>query len=1397
MRLVGWSGGGGTSRMGRGLAVVGLVAAMLASLPTGATAAPSVSAVPSSGPVGTIVDVTGSGFTAGFGPCRIEFEMTPGEPGSRVVVVSENFCAVSPNGTITEEFPVPSGAKEGSSSTRIWVCSYCNGGEFAEIATAAFDVTTASPSPTPSTPSPSPSSPSPSPTSPSPTSPSPSPSPTTTSPSPSPTTSPSPSPTTSPSPTISPTTPTIDVTPSPIETVEPPSLLTDLPLVPRPTSLGTSVLSGLTVADLEPLVRPDVLRFLFPPDRCARPTGATVITFDDLSWNDGVDDQYSDQGVRFVGQPAGILRIRDAAVGSVSAPNVLANINTTRLGDRFELETARGDIAAFFEELQTDVGVFVGLVGEAPYEVTATLEARDVAGTTIATDSTTFGPGDVPVRSCLRAQQAAGTEAAIASIHVVYDPPLPEAIDDLFFASSLPQPDVRELGAVRWTRPLDGSRLTADAPVFAGEVFGTVPVERVEVIWECDNPPREPDESYWSSLSWGRVSTELLPDPANPLRTFWVATPSYISSSGCGSEVELRLKATATFEGWWTARSDISVTYVSPSMVERADPVAIAAVEPTQGVRIAPIPIGPDRTSFADPMRHVADRPTVLRVYPSLVDGLRGNTRSERLYARAIAFRDGRFLPGTETLPENGPVRIRSEATTVVDQRRGVQHTWNFRLPRSWTQPGVTRVVITAYPEGVEPGAYEACRCGDPPHTLALELTFEAGGTIDMHMFAVEHTFEATDGTTVTNPRPDLAALSAVIDQAYQYLPLPRWGFNISQLEFMDWEGPVESEDDEGVTTYHLFDAMNERYLIPAGITGPDPSHRGTMYGFYFDGTRNCGGRGWLDQAFFNTGACDWATTPTHESLHTLGLSHASNRHDEAGGGGFDASFPGICGQISYDGSGRLDARTFGVDVHATPIRIIVPDSPGGEATPDEDGDCADRHVHDVLSYGWGQKWLSPYIWRHTNIRLGGPRVAVASFAQDTPVESEVIRLRVREDSAEVLGSLVAAATPYDGPSAIVVRARERAGGAVVAEHPLAIHEPESGRPMPVGTGNAILPIDGWSVLEVVRGDTVIETIEFDPATAPQLVSPTAGAEITDSVEVTWRGPTEKAFVQVSDDDGMTWRTVAVTTDNPVTVAVDDLGLDIGDALLRVQAGADELAAASEPVQITVGAAEPLPLILSPQPNEPVQPGEVLELTGQAFTRGGGNIGPTDLHWFVDGTQVGSGNSWVVVGLEEGLHEVELRATYGGVEATATRTVRVGVDSDRDGILDADEAAFGLDAEDAADAGADQDGDGLDARTEIERGTDPAAPDTDGDRYADMVELMGGGDPLDPESHPGPSHEWDGEWPMLPAATEDAGQSDSNSTALLIGLLVALAVVAGSGAWWASRRSTGVPPEEP
>ncbi|MEE9385844.1 MAG: hypothetical protein V3V08_20735 [Nannocystaceae bacterium] len=81
------------------------------------------------------------------------------------------------------------------------------------------------------------------------------------------------------------------------------------------------------------------------------------------------------------------------------------------------------------------------------------------------------------------------------------------------------------------------------------------------------------------------------------------------------------------------------------------------------------------------------------------------------------------------------------------------------------------------------------------------------------------------------------------------------------------------------------------------------------------------------------------------------------------------------------------------------------------------------------------------------------------------------------------------------------------------------------------------------------------------------------------------------------------------------------------------------------------------------------------------------------------------------------------------VQPEGSSSSSAALDTDGDGLTDAEEAVFGSDPNKP-----DTDEDGLNDKEEQDHGTNPNEADSDGDRYWDLWELNEGTDPLDPAS---------------------------------------------------------------
>ncbi|MCZ6598497.1 MAG: hypothetical protein O7B99_12715, partial [Planctomycetota bacterium] len=105
-----------------------------------------------------------------------------------------------------------------------------------------------------------------------------------------------------------------------------------------------------------------------------------------------------------------------------------------------------------------------------------------------------------------------------------------------------------------------------------------------------------------------------------------------------------------------------------------------------------------------------------------------------------------------------------------------------------------------------------------------------------------------------------------------------------------------------------------------------------------------------------------------------------------------------------------------------------------------------------------------------------------------------------------------------------------------------------------------------------------------------------------------------------------------------------------------------------------------------------------------------------------------------VSGLSEGRHEIYavIRDGSNATAVYAPASLRVGLDSDGDGLLDSYELALGLDPT-KHDSDLDSDGDGLTNAVEAELGTSPLERDTDFGGERDDREVRSGRDPLSPD----------------------------------------------------------------
>jgi len=183
------------------------------------------------------------------------------------------------------------------------------------------------------------------------------------------------------------------------------------------------------------------------------------------------------------------------------------------------------------------------------------------------------------------------------------------------------------------------------------------------------------------------------------------------------------------------------------------------------------------------------------------------------------------------------------------------------------------------------------------------------------------------------------------------------------------------------------------------------------------------------------------------------------------------------------------------------------------------------------------------------------------------------------------------------------------------------------------------------------------------------------------------------------------------TLTEPLELSITVVARDFGDN-----------EAASGPITVTALPAENDPTIVRLDPAL-ARPGDAVDILGRFFDPDA----PMNVVTFngLGATVLGGNKIRLLVTVPAGMVDGPVTVESDGLFSNA---VDFALDSDRDGLSDAEEAVLGTDPNDP-----DSDDDGLPDGEEVHvRGTDPLNSDTDGDGLEDGVEILNGLDPLDP-----------------------------------------------------------------
>ena len=358
----------------------------------------------------------------------------------------------------------------------------------------------------------------------------------------------------------------------------------------------------------------------------------------------------------------------------------------------------------------------------------------------------------------------------------------------------------------------------------------------------------------------------------------------------------------------------------------------------------------------------VSNKRTAVRVYVG-VAGTAGNVALDNVRAVLRCFANASFTspcPGYQWVnPQSLPPNILSQISirpgdTVSTQRADTRLSWNFVLPASWTQAGTIYLEAEILPPN---GLQECAGCADAANRLRVSgIPFQKTSPVKLHLqWACVRRHASDPPGLCDNVRLDIyqdifqtagsgfvqtypvalqdiqITLHSPITQTFDGQFTTPNGAMTSNRMYAYHDAICDlAEKDTGKNHNDLPVNLSYFGIVPAPITA--------IIGLALDGCAI----GKVDPGNL---ANDILSSVAHEVGHTYGRPHAGcNTHDynpegapcEAIPTAFPCAHGGIC--------------DFGFDTVA--LQAIAP------------GDPAGAHVHDFMSYGGGDQWISPYTYR-------------------------------------------------------------------------------------------------------------------------------------------------------------------------------------------------------------------------------------------------------------------------------------------------------------------------------------------------------------------------------------------------------------------------------------------------
>lgn len=974
--------------------------------------------------------------------------------------------------------------------------------------------------------------------------------------------------------------------------------------------------------------------------------------------------------------------------GRIFAPPVGTNSPTHAFTNRFPGEEFGTDktVAIRFTTGQRHVGVKVGLDRSYAFPITAQLRAYSSPnpGTGFITYNTYYlGSGPTAVAGDLAVYSAAND---IRSVVIEFSAATPnywgyEVIDDLSFSTVGP-PCISDTTAptVQITQPAING-LTFQSPslrlAFVANDGGTG-VARIQAIFLSDSGGELGSFYVCGAASAAPCIYDVTPYTASydflttmPANTRRVRVRAWDFAGQAGqAERTLNLVDIGYFNLW---AQGMEITQATQTWLPANPQARLSGTPPTFPYPAAPIAV---------PM--VANKRTAVRVYAG-VAGTTGNVPLEHVRAQLHCYSNANYTihcAGYHSVnPQSLPPDALSQITvrpgdSVTTQRGDTKLSWNFVLPASWTQEGKIYLEAEILPPF---GLQECAGCADAANRLRISgIHFQKTSPVKLHLQWACVRRRAIDPPNVCD-HVRLNIYQDIFQTAgsgfVQTYPVAMQDIQITLQSPITRTFDGDFNRPDGAMTSPRFSAyLNAICDLAEKDTGQDHDDLPINLSYfgiipapvtkYIGLARHGCAVGKVDQGSL---VGDIMSSVAHEVGHTYGRPHAGcNVHDYNPEGppceeipiAFPCAHGGIC--------------DFGFDTVA--LRAIAP------------GDPAGAHIHDFMSYGGGNQWISPYTYRKLFDALRTapagadlPGLGGLEGHGESPMQAEVLWVSgtswgsedaVRAEFAPAYQLSGPAASPDQGTGSFRLELRDTGGLVLLTRYfePEMTHgDPPDPEFDPPGRFFEVLPFaEEVARVALLRGDETLAELERSPsAPAVSLTSPGPGERWGSSGahEIAWEAfdPDEDDLVylvQYSPDAGRTWTTLA--SDWPDGSLRVDAAYLAGSAYARVRVFATDglNTGRAESAPFTVDDKPPLAAIATPpeglQGPPSFEQGTLVILEGTALDLEDGPLADAAFSWRSDRDGLlGTGRRLDLASLSVGLHAITLEARDSAGQAGA------------------------------------------------------------------------------------------------------------------------------------------------